>query len=214
MSADATFLADRTLYLLLQGILVLPLAGFVVLALFGEGIKRDGEEKGAGWLACGTVLGAFALAVIAGIRLVSLTGGMSSWLHSELHSIDGYYPLHGVLPRLEFDFIEVGALRIPMAFLLDPLSLVMTLVVTGVGSLIHIYSRRLHGSRRGSREVLLVPEPLHVLHARARSRCQPAAPLRGMGGSGALLVPAHRLLVPQGQRVGGGPQGIHRQSHW
>jgi NADH-quinone oxidoreductase subunit L len=139
-SADTTFLVDRFLFVALQGILVLPLAGFVVLALFGDGIRRDREEKGAAWLACGTVLGAFALALAAGIRLVSLSGGLGALLHSEIQTGDGYFPLHGALPRLEFDFMEVGTLRIPFAFLLDPLSLVMSLVVTGVGSLIHIYS--------------------------------------------------------------------------
>ena len=36
---------DRTLPF---AILLLPLAGFIVLALFGDRIKRDGEAAGAG----------------------------------------------------------------------------------------------------------------------------------------------------------------------
>src|SRR5262249_56909129 len=43
-------------------------------------------------------------------------------------------------PWLGFDWIDVGGLSIPISLLLDRLSSVMTLVVTGVGSLIHIYS--------------------------------------------------------------------------
>ena len=39
-------------------------------------------------------------------------------------------------------------LHVGAALLLDPLSLTMALVVTGVGSLIHIYSIELHGARR------------------------------------------------------------------
>jgi NADH-quinone oxidoreductase subunit L len=39
-----------------------------------------------------------------------------------------------------FPWIEVGGLKIEFAFLIDRLALIMTLVVTGVGSLIHLYS--------------------------------------------------------------------------
>jgi NADH-quinone oxidoreductase subunit L len=39
-----------------------------------------------------------------------------------------------------FNWISTGSLSIPFAFLIDHLSLTMMLVVTGVGSLIHIYS--------------------------------------------------------------------------
>ena len=56
-------------------ILLLPLAGFVVLALFGDWIKKDGEEQGAAWLACGTVLVAFGLAVWTTVRLYGYVAG-------------------------------------------------------------------------------------------------------------------------------------------
>lgn len=39
-----------------------------------------------------------------------------------------------------FDWIEVGNLKVGLSFLLDPLSSIMLLIVTGIGSLIHIYS--------------------------------------------------------------------------
>src|SRR5262245_1956639 len=38
------------------------------------------------------------------------------------------------------DWIRVGDFRVPMSLLIDPLSLVMMLVVSGVGFLIHLYS--------------------------------------------------------------------------
>ena len=44
-------------------ILLLPLAGFVVLSLFGDAIGRHREARGAGILACGTVLGSFGLSI-------------------------------------------------------------------------------------------------------------------------------------------------------
>ncbi|WP_316791572.1 NADH-quinone oxidoreductase subunit L [Pedobacter frigoris] len=39
-----------------------------------------------------------------------------------------------------FDWISAGSLHIPLSFLVDPLSSIMLLIVTGVGFLIHIYS--------------------------------------------------------------------------
>src|SRR5688500_20212772 len=46
-------------------VLLLPLFGFIVLSLFGERIKRDGESSGAGYLACGTVIASFLLAAFS-----------------------------------------------------------------------------------------------------------------------------------------------------
>ncbi len=39
-----------------------------------------------------------------------------------------------------WQWISLGAFQVPIAFLIDPLSLVMMLLVTGVGFLIHVYS--------------------------------------------------------------------------
>ena len=39
-----------------------------------------------------------------------------------------------------YTWIASGPLHIPLAFRLDPLSAVMILVVTGIGTLIHLYS--------------------------------------------------------------------------
>ncbi|WEK19579.1 MAG: NADH-quinone oxidoreductase subunit L [Candidatus Pedobacter colombiensis] len=39
-----------------------------------------------------------------------------------------------------FDWISAGSLHIPLSFLVDPLSSLMLLIITGVGFLIHIYS--------------------------------------------------------------------------
>ncbi len=49
---------------------------------------------------------------------------------------DGSVPERVVL----FDWISVGDLSIPFSFLIDRLSVIMLMVVTGVGSLIHLYS--------------------------------------------------------------------------
>src|SRR5512140_2952058 len=58
----------------------------------------------------------------------------------------GFVTLHGLpaedrlLTQKLFTWIQSGRLQIDLAFLLDPLSCAMLLFVTGIGSLIHIYS--------------------------------------------------------------------------
>ena len=107
-------------------ILVLPLGGFTVLALLGDLIKKEGEEDGAGIVACGTVLMSF---------------GLSAWSVFRLHGLPaGEHGAQSFSPALPFDWIDAGGLQIPFSLLLDPLSAVMILTVTGVGALIHIYS--------------------------------------------------------------------------
>ena len=39
-----------------------------------------------------------------------------------------------------FDWIPTGALQIPVSLQLDPLSMVMVLIITGIGTLIHLFS--------------------------------------------------------------------------
>jgi NADH-quinone oxidoreductase subunit L len=117
---------DRLLNVLPFAILLLPLGGFVVLSLFGEWIKRDREDAGAGYLACATVIASFGLAAWTTARLYGLVGGPDGLRFSQ--------------PYLGFEWIEAGGLRVPLSLLVDPLSSVMMLVVTGVGALIHVYS--------------------------------------------------------------------------
>jgi len=128
-------LEDPLLQNIPWAILLLPLAGFISLALFGDAIRREKNETGAGLMACGTVLVSFALAVWSTLRLETL-----------LADPDGLRFFQPALGQplstggLEFSWIEVGGFSIPFSLLVDRLSMLMTLVVTGVGSLIHIYS--------------------------------------------------------------------------
>ncbi len=107
-------------------VLLLPLGGFVVLALFGDWIRKDKEEQGAAWLACATVIAAFLLAAFTSARLYDLVAGPEGLRFSQ--------------PYLGFEWIAVGSFRVPISLLIDPLSSVMMLVVTGIGALIHVYS--------------------------------------------------------------------------
>ncbi len=99
---------------------LLPLAGFFLNGLLGARLPK--------WLVSAigllTPLASFALVVSAARGLIGFAPGPS-------------------LPYVEtcpFPWIHVGALHVDFSFVLDQLSLVMLLVVTGVGFLIHVYS--------------------------------------------------------------------------
>jgi len=96
---------------------LLPLAGAAVNLFLG---KRLG--KAAGWLAAGLVAAGFVVAVAALFDLLSLPADQ------RVHVANA------------FDWISVGSFSVDVAFRADPLSMTMTLVVTGVGALIHMYA--------------------------------------------------------------------------
>src|SRR5690606_29383006 len=103
----------------------LPLTGFVLLLLFG---RRMGEPA-AGWLATSMVGGSFLLAV-----------GTFFWLRDQ--------PEHTRIETL-FEWIPAGSFQVDLGYLLDPLSMAMVLFVTGVATLIHLYSiGYMHGDPR------------------------------------------------------------------
>jgi NADH-quinone oxidoreductase subunit L len=96
-----------------------PLIGFLVNGLFGKAIKN---EKVIGGIGAFAVFCSFCVASSTLIKQISLTG-------PEL--------AHNVTV---FTWIKSGMFQADVAFLIDPLSCVMLMVVTGVGFLIHVYS--------------------------------------------------------------------------
>jgi len=96
----------------------LPLAAVALNLLIGDRLGKRGTTV----LACGAVLAAFGFAVRAVLMLAALP-------EHERH-----------LGEMAWTWMSVGDFRVNVSFLLDPLSAVMVLVVTGVGSLIHIYA--------------------------------------------------------------------------
>jgi len=139
-------------------ILFIPLGGFIVLATFGRGIRRDREETGAGILACVAVFASFVAAVLTAMLLTDLgwemtKGRLQSGLESRPAPYAPYQPgLLGTPDELEnpsklrsgttswVEWIGVGGLRVYFSLLTDRLSSLMTLIVTGIGFLIHVYS--------------------------------------------------------------------------
>ncbi len=68
---------------------------------------------------------------------VGLAFGVAVWVWLDLL---GRPPEERSVTLKLFDWIAVGGLDAPVSLLIDPLSVVMMLVVTGVGFLIHVYS--------------------------------------------------------------------------
>jgi NADH-quinone oxidoreductase subunit L len=94
---------------------LLALAGALVNGLFGRGLR----EPATGVVASLAVAAGFALSLVAFIAYPA--------------GADGYR-------YVAWEFLRAGGLSVDVAFLIDQLSLVMCLVITGVGSLIHVYS--------------------------------------------------------------------------
>ena len=99
---------------------LLPFLGFVVNATVGRRWSKN-------------ITGGIATAAMAGAFGVAAT---SVW------TMLGLEPIGGVraIDEHVFTWIASGNLQIPFALRLDPLAALMILVVTGIGTLIHLYS--------------------------------------------------------------------------
>ncbi len=99
-------------------LLLPPLLGFLV-----NGVRfKSKNAKLSGVIACSTMALSFISAILFFIKLMQLPVDQRS-ISIQL-----------------FNWIKVGSFDVPMAFTIDPLSIVMTLIITGVGFLIHLFS--------------------------------------------------------------------------
>ena len=106
-------------------ILILPLLGLLFNGLFGRRFvdaNRAGGERLTGWLASLMTLGAFAVSVTLFLSLVA----------NDFHTM--------VVPLFTWIDIPAAGFLVEWVIQIDTLSVTMMLVVTGVGSLIHIYA--------------------------------------------------------------------------
>ena len=94
---------------------ILPLFGFVLIALTGKRLVRGF----ASLVACGSVFTSFCFSLFLFIKLLNGAGSFEVVL---------------------FNWISAGTFTASIGFLIDPLSSLMLLIITGVGFLIHVYS--------------------------------------------------------------------------
>jgi len=118
-------------------LIIFPLIGVLFNGLVGRRFvvqDREVGEKWSGWFASIMALSAFAVAVSLLFSLVS----------HDYHAV--------VVPFFDWINIPSAGFYVPWAFQVDTLSVTMMLVVTGVGSLIHIYAiGYMHGDPNFSR---------------------------------------------------------------
>jgi NADH-quinone oxidoreductase subunit L len=103
-------------------IVLLPLIGATINFVAGAWLQKTFGKRAISLIGCGVVLAAFLLAVRAFFVMLTLPPE-SRFMLDDL-----------------WKWFDVGGLNLDIAFWLDPLSMIMTLIITGVGGLIHIYS--------------------------------------------------------------------------
>ncbi len=108
----------------------LPACGAVILLLVGRFMPKILVSL----IACGTIFTSFILTVLTFVQLLGLPAD------------------ERIIHQTVYTWLEAGAFKAQAAFLIDPLSIIMLLVVTGVGFLIHVYSiGYMAGDKRYSR---------------------------------------------------------------
>src|SRR4051812_14771385 len=96
----------------------LPLLGALLLLAFG----RKLGEPASGILATLMIAGSFAASVVVLLGLIDRDPEERRFIFTL------------------FTWLPVGGFKVDIGFLVDPLSVTMILFVTGVGTLIHLYS--------------------------------------------------------------------------
>ena len=115
------------MYNLVGYMVLLPFIGFLINGLLG---KKINSEKLSGVVGSGVVGISFAIAAMIFFEM------LKSPVEERLHIVT------------IFNWITAGSISINAAYQVDQLSILMTLIVTGVGSLIHIYSiGYMHGDK-------------------------------------------------------------------
>ncbi len=103
---------------LIKYVPLLPFIGFLILGLTGKYLKK---EAIIGTIGSGTVFGSFIISLLI---FFDFAGSH--------HSKPIIVPV--------YNWIETGALNINVSYQVDQLSILFSLIVTGVGFLIHVYS--------------------------------------------------------------------------
>lgn len=97
---------------------LIPLLGFLIIGLLNKNLSKGIASV----IACGSVLISFVLAIVVFFNILNAFEGQSS------------------LTFIVFEWINTSGFSASFSFLVDPLSSLMLLIITGVGFLIHLYS--------------------------------------------------------------------------
>ena len=97
--------------------IALPAVGAIVLLLFGRWVEKAGP-----YLAVATVAGSFVTAVALFVQLLAAP--------AESRAVSAHL----------YTWFSAGTWQLDVGLLVDPLSILFALLITGVGGLIHVYS--------------------------------------------------------------------------
>ena len=183
-------MSERDILDLVWIVPALPLLGAAVLLLFG---KRIGEPL-AGWIATGLMGLAFVWSIVTFVAMMQPARRRARQRRDALYT-----------------WLPAGQLHVNMGFYTDPLSVTWILLVTGVGSLIHLYSiGYMHGDSRYSRffaYLNLFAASMLVLVLGSSF----LVTFLGWEGVGLSLVPPRVVLVRAQLRRGGREEGVRHQ---
>lgn len=108
-----------------------PLIGFIIVALFG---KKINNEKITGSIASAAVLLSFIMAVMAFNDLRAIPEDAPTAQQSIMAPV--------------YTWIATGSFSVDITYQIDRLSILFTLIITGIGFLIHVYSiGYMHGDK-------------------------------------------------------------------
>ncbi len=99
----------------------LPAAGVLINGILGRRIEAKSKSL-VHWIACGTVGLSFLITLVIFIQMMGLA------------------PDKRLYEFTWFTWISAGSFHVTFGYLIDPLSMLMCMFVTGVGFLIHVYS--------------------------------------------------------------------------
>src|SRR5438552_9196960 len=101
---------------------LLPFVGAVINGVFGKKLQDRFGKKAVHTIAIGVMTGAAIVAAAAFVELLRLPAH-ARFLHDPV-----------------FPMIHIGKFHVDMAFAIDPLSAMMALIITVIGTGIHVYS--------------------------------------------------------------------------
>jgi NADH-quinone oxidoreductase subunit L len=130
--------------------------------------------------------------------------GGAVWAFFSLRSQTGH---HGEITTA-WTWLQSGSFKVGLELLVDPLSTMMMLIVSGVGGLIVLYSIGYMDGDDEERRYFAYIRVLRLLDAAARRGRQPADAARRLGARRAVVVPPDRLLARAAECRAGGEEGV------
>ena len=178
---------------LLRWIPLLPLIGSAINFLVGSRIQKNFGRGGVAGLAIAMPALSFVLVVMSFLQLA------------------GYPADERLITDHVLKWIHIGTLNADIAFQFDPLTAVMCLVVTGIGSLIHVYSYGYMDDEPAAWRYFALLNLFMFAMLCLVMGDNSTHNVPRLGGCGTVFLGPDRLLVQRDGQRAGRQQSLHRQ---